>query len=809
MRHDKLHIKLGKLCLPLLLLALCVGQAWGATFPKIEHWDCIPQATITTYNSDGYLYGWDSASNTIVKRMQPDTSYQMTSRQNLTAVDGDYTQIRSINTTAASGVVLAVAGKATNEFDLLRSSDGAANFTKVFDFGEGNGAEGADSTSVTLLDGIAVMTVAYPGGGGIGDLIFGEYNTNASRTEGGENDRIRIMRSTDNGANWTQLVEWNTDETNYVGHVHTIRQDPYTGYVYIAVGDNNNKAALIRWDGSTAWQDNKTPAQLGAIAGFKAVTGSQRHRTVGFAFSSSYVCTFSDTSPLAEGYSTDETGIWYWSKDLATGTRALDTSSYEAQMVGWYGGEASGNLWFTTAMEADAGHNFTTPHLPYYVSSDGGVTWSIAGYVNGQTDDLAVSYYPRAAFTANDKIYRTGASTLDAGYWGTNVLYFTGQTTDTPNQLHPVYYVGTWSAAGSDAASRGQSKWFPTATLNYILTGSRITGGARIRIASGTITDNNSIWAQWGGATLPCASKGIIIEGQGRAVTIVQKTNDGYYLYLDTASGRIYDYPVIIKDLTLINTGATTSSYVVGLYDGAPDLEVYDSNLNGTAVAVINNATVGGTLKTYRTKLTEVATGQNIINNASGKVLNQQHFSSIFVGGQYSATVITSGSVTQFTNCVLYNFATAGIQIYAGADTVPVVKNCIFYGDGSATGIADASGQAEDGTTILNNVFYNCTATGSIANLSATNKTDNNPLFIDAANGDFRLGGGSPAIDAGTPITGLHTSGSSVITGGDAGGNTRLYGSGIDIGAYERPVWVYGPPAKKGLWDSPKFYTVP
>lgn len=69
---------------------------------------------------------------------------------------------------------------------------------------------------------------------------------------------------------------------------------------------------------------------------------------------------------------------------------------------------------------------------------------------------------------------------------------------------------------------------------------------------------------------------------------------------------------------------------------------------------------------------------------------------------------------------------------------------------------------------------------------------------------DARLAAGSSAIDAGTAVTGLHTSGSNLITGGDAAGNTKLYGSGIDIGAYER---------KKFLFDDdemiPLYYKVP
>ena len=64
---------------------------------------------------------------------------------------------------------------------------------------------------------------------------------------------------------------------------------------------------------------------------------------------------------------------------------------------------------------------------------------------------------------------------------------------------------------------------------------------------------------------------------------------------------------------------------------------------------------------------------------------------------------------------------------------------------------------------------------GGLGNLTA------NPLFVDAANGDFRLQACSPAINAGDAAT------TSVTVGlVDFAGNPRLYADGrIDMGAYE------------------------
>ncbi len=108
-----------------------------------------------------------------------------------------------------------------------------------------------------------------------------------------------------------------------------------------------------------------------------------------------------------------------------------------------------------------------------------------------------------------------------------------------------------------------------------------------------------------------------------------------------------------------------------------------------------------------------------------------------------------SGSGTQLTNMTIVNHAENGINLFN-----PQLDNSIVYGNG-----VDLT--RPDRVTGNNNLI--CT----------------DPLFVDPENGDYRLLAGSPAINSGNndPPGGLGDF--------DLDGEDRVFGSTVDIGAYE------------------------
>jgi hypothetical protein len=65
----------------------------------------------------------------------------------------------------------------------------------------------------------------------------------------------------------------------------------------------------------------------------------------------------------------------------------------------------------------------------------------------------------------------------------------------------------------------------------------------------------------------------------------------------------------------------------------------------------------------------------------------------------------------------------------------------------------------------------------------STHSVQSDPLLTAT----YRFGAGSPAIDAGTPIF----TAAEWLANGDAAGNHYVYGSGVDIGAYERKKFLF------------------
>jgi hypothetical protein len=156
------------------------------------------------------------------------------------------------------------------------------------------------------------------------------------------------------------------------------------------------------------------------------------------------------------------------------------------------------------------------------------------------------------------------------------------------------------------------------------------------------------------------------------------------------------------------------------------------------------------------------------------------------VGQNASGIMMYSGSWKVYNNTLYNVYASSGIiavsnlpRQLGGAPAswsppIADIRNNIIYSDGLSVyvGAEDGASMSQQ-VTLSNNLYHNFGA----APVQDTVPRTGNPLFVNAAAGNFRLQNGSPAANNGIATN--------VVTI-DHDGVSRPQGGGVDLGAYEQ-----------------------
>jgi hypothetical protein len=732
--------------------------------------------------NEGFLYGSNYFNmRQIVRKGETGQNFEI--RGIITSVDTSYSEITKIFPATTPGLLFILVQDRYSNFYLLKSADGGLTMHKVFTFGEGNGINQCNTPNVRLLRGILELTRDLPAGGGKGDLYFGEYNINRNRIPGSTNDRLRIMKSTDNGETWIKIMEWNTNGYNQVGHIHAMKQDPYTGEIYVCTGDNLNKAGIIKWNGVSPWRDNATLPGLKTLTGFSVLTGGQRFRAVDMLFDQNSFYTVTDTQK-PNNLDGSESGIWKGSKDLSSYRRVNNhIYNYDPMHIGWFGEKLGNTFIFTTSREIESTYKWKKLNLQVYTSTDG-ENWYVTGQLNMRdvSPDTTTKYIANI-FVLNNKIYIDCVG--GSGHYSTIQCELSRKwmVNDDPVILHPVFFVGKWNVPGNDAYS-GTSPDSPKATLKNILEGSKIPAGGRVRISSGTFQEGyiNPDWS----STFVQGSGSVLIEGKGMDSTFIIRSPgvgeaSGMKIeQLKTRSGK--NSPIIFKDLSYSNVvdgGTAHISYVIDNLDtyvktmgcrlgGVQNDDSPLVSLSGEGAGYISDSTW------YISPSFQSAWKSSVVSNAVNQFIDIKN--SILLNAYDALAINFTGASLSLKNCTFYGTGRYGVSFNATTTIQPAILNCIF--SGADAPINDLSGIIE--TNVDYNYYEkpNVNVNGGANSINSSGKR----IFVDTEKGNFELLSNSPVSMGGKYLPEVAYD----IRG-------RIRAKPPSIGAYESPALIVIP----------------
>ncbi|CAM1362881.1 exported hypothetical protein [Tenacibaculum litopenaei] len=242
---------------------------------------------------------------------------------------------------------------------------------------------------------------------------------------------------------------------------------------------------------------------------------------------------------------------------------------------------------------------------------------------------------------------------------------------------------------------------------------------------------------------------------------------------------------VLVKDnvaywaagLNLFGQSSSPISFVI-------DRCVFDNNLTSNAASglyVVPAANTQINVQLTNSLFKKNATKDN--GSRKGKGVSTAWFRAYNSGSSLNTTIVNNTFVNNSNaGSGTSDFATLGMSRQSGTFSGLVLANNIFWNNTNKTGATAVSiGKAGDANLANALAVSNSIDEDNFSNItSKTNTFDSNPLFVDAANDDFRVQACSKAVNGGD--TSKLPAGVTV----DLSENQRVANTTVDMGAYEQ-----------------------
>ncbi|MBB4120104.1 hypothetical protein GGR32_002421, partial [Mesonia hippocampi] len=337
---------------------------------------------------------------------------------------------------------------------------------------------------------------------------------------------------------------------------------------------------------------------------------------------------------------------------------------------------------------------------------------------------------------------------------------------------------------------------------NALIDGFYITGGSASGYAQVTVNNNNVNNSNGGGIYTINASPSIV----NTEISYNEALNNGGGIYTNNSSSNILNTTIEnnyadafgggiynetsslnIRDVKISNNRGRQQGG--GIYNETSSLNIVNSDISrntatGNGGGIFNNTSSPVILNSVIKSNSVSANGGGIYNQANSvpEIINTRIVSNTSNRGGGIFNTTSSSNIINTT--ISRNYARGGSNAGSGIynyESSPTIKNSIIYGNTTS----EIINSTNSSPNFSHSIVYASTLNGvwdTNLGIDNGNNLDADPLFINSL--DFSLRDGSPAIDAGDN-TAYTNAGGDLNNDTDLAGNTRLFGSTIDIGAFE------------------------